>query len=108
MFEFAFHRCHHLTEKEVFLGTIIAKRGAGTKRQRELAAVMKERFDREVGAINAWIRNDNDALERAIACLIVGKDARKDATHRINVNLASFGWIVAATCLQEVEKYNSA
>jgi hypothetical protein len=107
MFEFAFHRCHHLTEKEVFLGTIIAKRGAGTKRQRDLAVVMKERFNREVREVNAWIHTGDDALERAMACLFVGKDARKDATHRVNVDMVSFGWIVAATCLQEVQHYLS-
>jgi hypothetical protein len=107
MFEYAFHRCHHLTEKEIFLGIIIGKSGAGTKRQRELAVVMKERFDREVREVNAWIRADNDALERAIACLYLGKDARRDVTYRANVDLVSFGWIVAATCLQEVERYHS-
>lgn len=103
MFEYAFHRCQHLTETEVFLGVIIGKRGCATKRQRDLAIVMKERFEREVRQVNSWICSDSDALERAMACLFVGKDARKDGTQRIEVGLVSFGWIAAATCLQKLD-----
>lgn len=103
MFEYAFHRCQHLTETEVFLGVSIGKRGCATKRQRDLAIVMKERFEREVRQVNSWICSDSDALGRAMACLFVGKDARKDGAQRIEVGLVSFGWIAAATCLKKLD-----
>lgn len=107
MLEYAFHRCQHLTEAEVFLGIIIGKRGIASRRQRGLAIAMKDRFEREVRQVNAWICADGDALEKAMACLFVGKDARKDGTQRIGVGLVSFGWIAAATCLQMLDEYQS-
>ena len=39
-----------------------------------------------------------------MACLFVGKDARKDGTQRIEEGLVSFGWISAATCLQKLDE----
>ena len=110
MFQYSTHRAHHLTEKEVFLGKIInSKSGAATKRQRELSLVMKERFNREVRETIAWIREGGEALERSLACLYVAQRGEKSPRQgRLNIELHSFGWVAAAVCLEEVEKYERA
>ena len=110
MFQYSTHRSNHLTEKEVFLGKIInSKSGAATKRQRETSLVMKERFNREVRETVAWIREGGEALERSLACLYVAQREQKGPRRgRLNIELHSFGWVAAAVCLEEVEKYEGA
>lgn len=105
MFQYSTHRAHHLTEKEVFIGSIIGRNGRATKRERESALVMKERFDREVRETINWMRADENALERSVACLHLGKDIKKESRGTFELELRSFGWIAAAVCLDEVEKY---
>ena len=105
MIQYFTHRAHNLTEKEVFLGTIIGRSGAATKRQRERSLVMKERFNREVRETIAWIRSDENVLERSVACLYVGQDIKKESRGKVELELRSFGWVSAAVCMEEVEKY---
>ena len=107
MFHYSTHRAHHLTEKEVFLGTIIGRKGAASKRQREQAMVMKERFDREVRETIGWIRGDENALERSLACLYLGREIKTELRGRFELKLHSFGWIAAVLCLEEMDKYQS-
>ena len=106
MFQYSSHRTQHLSEKEVFLGTIIGKGGAGTKRQREQSLVMKQRFNREVQDTIAWIRGDDGrALERATACLYLGQAVTSNRRGGYELELRSFGWISAGVCLEERERY---
>ena len=107
MFHYSTHRAHHLTEKEVFLGTIIGRKGAATKRQRDQGMVMKEHFNREVRETISWIRADENALERSLACLSLGREIKKERRGRFELELHSFGWIAAAICLEEMDKYQS-
>jgi len=107
MFRYSTHRAQHLTEKEVFLGFILGRSGAATKRQREMSLVMKERFDREVRETISWMRGDTDALERSIACLHLGKEIKRQSRGRVELELRSFGWIAAAVCMEELNKYQT-
>jgi hypothetical protein len=100
---------HLLSEVEVFCGSILGKIGAPSKRQRENSISMKEKHEHDVAFTVACIiqgeDNDNraEALERSIACLDV---ARSPTRERRKVGkLVSFGWIAAAVCLREVERF---
>lgn len=103
---------HHLSEVEVFSGSILGKTGGQSKRQRENAINMKEKNERDVAYTIACIVRDEDgkssteALERSIACLHVGCNLVR-VRKKVGA-LVSFGWVAAAVCLQEVEKFVGA
>ena len=109
MFHYSSRPLHHLSEVEVFSGSILGKNGGQSKRQRENAINMKEKHDRDVAYTVACIVRDADgtssteALERSIACLDVGCN-RVRVRKKVGA-LVSFGWVAAAICLQEVEKF---
>ena len=112
MFDYSAHPPHHISEIEVFSGSILGVNGAQSKRQREFSKTMKEKHDRDVEyTVRSITRGYDDesgaeALERSIACLYV---ACKEKRIRNRVGaLTSFVWIAAAVCLTEVEKLDNA
>ncbi|KAL8648728.1 MAG: hypothetical protein Q9226_005877 [Calogaya cf. arnoldii] len=115
----------YLEEIEVFMGSIICRTGFRSKRQKEYTTGMKEKYDREVKAYLAAMRDpccgpDSiiatgepsgdeetwEALRRSMACLDVGmrpsgvKNGRIDAKTRV-----TFGWLAALAVMQELEVY---
>lgn len=109
MYTFSTHPNHALSEIEVFSGCIMGKNGAQSKRQREFSSSMKEKQERDVAYTVSCIiqgeENDNraEALERSIACLEV---ATSTVRSRKKVGrLYSFGWVAAAVCLREVDRF---
>jgi len=110
MYQYSTHPVHYLSELEVFIGNIIGKVGAQSKRQREYSTSMKEKFERDVTfTINCILKDpvtgkeSEESLERSIACLAV---AMEENIPRKKVGvLRSFAYIAAAVCLKEVEKF---
>lgn len=110
MTQYSTHPVHPLQEKEVFVGNIIGKTGAQSKRQRENSVSMKEKFERDVAFTISCIikdpttgRESAEALERSIACLAVAME-EKLARKKVGV-LTSFKYVAAAVCLKEVERF---
>lgn len=109
MFTYSTHPNHALSELEVFCGCIIGKNGAQSKRQREFSSSMKEKHERDVAYTVAYITqgedNDNraEALERSLACLAASFDTSR--VRKKVGTLVSFGWIAAAVCLREVDRF---
>ena len=109
MRSYSTHPNHYLSEVEVFCGSILGKIGAASRRQRENSISMKDKHERDVAYIVALINQgeENDkraeALERSIACLEVACTTTR--VRRKVGSLVSFGWIAAAVCLREVEKF---
>jgi len=110
MTQYSTHPVHPLQEKEVFVGNIIGKTGAQSKRQRENSVSMKEKFERDVAFTISCIVKDpttgkesEEALERSIACLAVAME-EKLPRKKVGV-LRSFLYVAAAVCLKEVEKF---
>lgn len=109
MIEYSSSHVHYLSEVEVFSGSIIGKEGAPSKRLRDTSVSMKEKHERDVTFIVACItqgeHDDNraEALERSIACLAAAC-LRTRVRKKVGI-LVSFGWIAAAVCLREVEKF---
>lgn len=103
------HPNHYLSEVEVFCGSILGKIGAASRRQRENSTSMKEKHERDVAytvaLINQGEENDQraEALERSIACLEVACTTTR--VRKKVGRLVSFGWIAAAVCLREVERF---
>ncbi|KAI4263619.1 MAG: hypothetical protein L6R42_001243 [Xanthoria sp. 1 TBL-2021] len=115
----------YLEEIEVFMGSIICRTGCRSKRQKEYTTGMKMRYDREVKAYMAAMRDHGcspdlvvangeqmggedtwEALCRSMACLHVGiqqpwvKKGRIDGGRRV-----TFGWVAAAAVMKELEVY---
>jgi hypothetical protein len=129
MFEYGPRPQCPLSEVEVFVGNILSKTGAQTKRQRELSISMKERFEAELSFTVKCITkptshvyddedgeaNDNDVMERggqalalSMACLWVGLNERGrvwEYGKRGKVQLRSFAYLAAAVCMKEAEKF---
>ena len=69
MTEFSEHPLRPLTELEAFVGNILGRTGAQSKRQRELSTSLKEKFEFDSAFFVNCILKDNDerseeALER--------------------------------------------
>ena len=97
-----------LSELEVFVGNILGKTGAQSKKQHELSISMKERFKDDLGYIvNCIVKDDNErseeSLARSIACFEVGLEAEKKGL-RAGGELVSFRYVAAAVCMREVDK----
>ncbi|KAJ9497555.1 hypothetical protein H2202_006979 [Exophiala xenobiotica] len=103
---YAVHRTEHLTEKEVFIGTIMGRSGAGSKHQREQSDYMKTQFNGELRQIKTWMAdqtadNEEHGFESlAAACL----DVAVQEPSNFNVDLRSFGWFAAGLCVPEIVK----
>lgn len=108
MSQYAPARTNHLTEKEVFIGTIIGKAGANNRVRREQSDLLKARFNRDVRNDQAWMReivkrDDFELLALAVACLhiAVKKPSGKTGGKHGPV-LQSFGWFAASMCVPEL------
>jgi hypothetical protein len=69
MTEYSDHPLRPLSEVEVFVGNILGRTGAQSKRQRELSTSLKEKFDLDSAFFVSCILKDGDgwsgeALER--------------------------------------------
>lgn len=110
MRSYSTHPNHLPSEVEVFCGSILGKIGAATRRQRENSISMKDKQEKDVAfvvaSINYGDNNDKrlEALERSIACLDVACTTTKRVRRKVG-RLVSFGWIAAAVCLREVERF---
>jgi len=131
MFEYGPRPQQPLSEVEVFVGNILGKNGAQTRRQRELSMSMKERFEAELSFTIKCITktanyldddeddvdgetNDDRVLERSeqalalsMACLWVALNDEAEVWEygkRGKVELRSFGYVAAAICLKEAGK----
>ncbi|EXJ91772.1 hypothetical protein A1O3_00322 [Capronia epimyces CBS 606.96] len=111
---YAGRRTEQLTEKEVLIGTIMGRSGAGNRYQREQSDDMKARFNRDLRDIKAWMINhpavvgnidgddddDNDHddgfVSLAAACLEIAVQEPS--------KLSSFGWFAAGLCVPEIMK----
>ena len=130
MFEYGPRPHKPLSEVEVFVGNILGKTGAQTKRQRDLSISMKERFESDLSLTVRYITQGNDysyeeeedenangnenkeekeqALAVGMACLWVAVNEKADVWKygkRCRVELRSFGYVAAAVCLKEAEKF---
>jgi hypothetical protein len=129
MFEYGPHPHKPLSEVEVFVGNILSKTGAQTKRQRDLSISMKERFEEGLSLTVRYITQSNDysydeegeetngnenkeaneqVLAVSMACLWVAVNEGADVWRygkRGRVELRSFGYVAAAVCLKEAEKF---
>jgi len=105
--EYSSHPHRPLTELEVFVGNILGKTGAPTKRERDLSTSMKEKFEEDSLFIVNCIVKDGDkwsdeSLERSMACLAVSLEDRP--IYKGKEQLLSFKYVAAAVCLKEMER----
>lgn len=100
-----------LSEQEVFIGNILGKTGAQTKRQHDLSVSMNERFDADLAYIVSRIAHNDDGdedhlggLELSAACFLASIEELPDlATVQKNEGLVSFRYVAAALCFREIE-----
>ena len=125
MYQYATHPSQPVDELEVFLGSIIGKNWNLSKRQRELSKEMKEKYERDVAfTIDCILRGgdgasrviEHDALEKTMACLSLGVEVEAQMSRKTGKGRGrgkgkaawrSFGWVAAALCLRELEKFQS-
>ena len=103
MSTYAVHRTEYLTEKEVFIGTILGKPGARNRFLREQSEHMKRRFNKDLRDIKSWMQTktaeDEDGfLILAAACLYVAVQGKS----KVQVQVSSFGWFAAGMCVPEI------
>lgn len=110
--QYSTHPTEHLEEIEVFIGNVICRAGYRSKRQKEYTTGMKEKYDREVLSLIANIRDDQvteepyEALRRSMVCLFIGIQEPGERKEKVEgCRRDTFGWIAAAACLKELEKY---
>lgn len=98
-----------LSELEVFVGNILGKTGAQSKRQHELSISMRDRFHEDLGYIVNCILRDGkekskESLERSIACFKVSLEPGTRSL-MTGVEMVSFRYVAAAVCLREVDQF---
>lgn len=97
-----------LSEKEVWIGKIVGRSGAGSRFQREQSDFMKTRFNRGLRDIKDWMGDkmadiDEGFLCLAAACLHVAVTHTSDiSASKLDAPLKSFGWFAAGMCLPEL------
>ncbi len=115
MYAFSPHTTRPLSEIEVLAGAIMGRnKGAQSKRTRELAKEMKERYDRDVAFTVDRIlkgddndsRDEDEVLPRSIACLKIGM--MEDGQHvKYMGSVISWRYIAAAVCLKQLERWRA-
>jgi hypothetical protein len=98
-----------LSELEVFVGNILGKTGAQSKKQHELSVSMKERFNEDLEYIvNCILKDGNErseeSLARSMACFRVGLEPGTRSLRSGKEKMVSFGYVAAAVCMKEVER----
>ncbi|KIV93880.1 hypothetical protein PV10_05059 [Exophiala mesophila] len=112
--EFSPSRTKPLSEREVFIGNILGRDGAQTKRQHDLSLSLRDQVNTAMTYIVNRIIKDGyeeseDSLERSIACFLISVkslDDSQDGRGR-GEKLISFCYVAAAVCLREIEKSQS-
>ena len=102
---YAIRRTEVLTEKEVFLGTIMGRSSSTSKSQREWSDEMKTRFNRELRDIKLWMQDriledEDDIVNMAAACLHVAVKEKSEIAKQND--LKSFGWFAAGMCVPDL------
>ena len=110
MTEYSHHPKRQLKEMEVFIGNILGRTGAQSKKQKDLSNSLKERFSEDAAFIVNCIVKDGldystESLARSIACLAVSRQER--AGWKGTEPLQSFKYVAASICLREVEFWMS-
>ncbi|ETN44943.1 uncharacterized protein HMPREF1541_09818 [Cyphellophora europaea CBS 101466] len=107
MSSYSIRRHDQLTEKEVFIGTILGRSGAASRLQREQSDYMKNHFNRSLREIKDWMvrqfPEDDGGYEfmgLAAACLYVAVEEES----RVDASLKSFGWFAAGLCVPDLVK----
>jgi hypothetical protein len=108
MIDFSRHPNRPLSELEAFVGNILGQSGVPTRRERDDANTMKEKFEEDSLYIVNLILKDGDewhreSLERSMACLAVSLEDSPTRAHRGEEHILSFKYVAAAICLREVE-----
>ncbi|KAF4629048.1 hypothetical protein G7Y89_g9100 [Cudoniella acicularis] len=101
------HPLRPLSELEAFIGNILGKTGAASKRQRDQSTTLKERVDEDTAFIVDCILKDDgelseEALPRSMACLAVSLEER--IMFKRQEQILSFKYVAAAVCMREAEK----
>ena len=95
---------HRLTELEVFMGMVMGKNGGmPSKRAREAASSLRERFNEVVSYTVQWIQegdeeSDEEVLARSLACFNVAIEDRP--SRRGQAKLRSFGYLAGVGNLE--------
>ncbi|PQE18699.1 hypothetical protein CJF30_00009697 [Rutstroemia sp. NJR-2017a BBW] len=108
MHEYSDHPTRPISEREVFIGNILGKVGAQSRKQRELSVSMKEQYDEDATYVINCIIKDKDeyseeALERSIACFAASLEDH-DSNRKRSEEVVSFKYLAAAVCLREMER----
>ena len=108
MYEFSTRPNNPLHELEVFIGYVIGKNGAQSRRQRECSIGLKKKFEVDVSftvdSIRSGVTGSEDGgLERSIACLSLSMERTRRKQRAKATDLRSFEWLAAAVCLKEVD-----
>lgn len=108
MSTYATSRTDYLTEKEVFIGSIIGRSGAGNKWQREQSERMKIKFKAELRDLRAWMEDETSDTEDGFLCLaaacvyVAVREPPNVSTGKLEVVLKSFGWYAAGLCVPQL------
>ncbi|KAJ9137901.1 RNA-dependent RNA polymerase [Pleurostoma richardsiae] len=120
MKDFSEHPTDHISELEVFIGSVMSKTGIQTRRQLDRSLKLRDEFERIASWITRQMRPcyvgypregsgaETDALELCLACMIIGcqpNDSNKDSRRQRNGHgkLESFKAVAAAAFLRELE-----
>ncbi|KAF2728426.1 rna-dependent rna polymeras-like protein [Polyplosphaeria fusca] len=101
------YRGQPLTELEVFAGSLLGKKARDMSRHlREKNTQVRERFNRDVGAVVWEIvhgeggeEEEGEALPRAVACVKVARE--REGWEKYGA-LRSFGYVAVAVCLERL------
>lgn len=107
MTEYSEHPLRPLSELEAFVGNILGRTGAQSKRQRELSTSLRERFEFDAAFfVNCIVKDEagysEEALEKSIACFAISLENRD--FYRRGEQILSFKYVAAAVCLRELER----
>ena len=108
MIDFSTHPSGSLSELEAFIGNILGQTSVPSKRQRDNAMSMREKFGVDsLYVVNAILKDGDEwskeSLERSMACLAVSLAPSPIRAHRGGEYILSFKYVPAAVCLREIE-----
>ena len=98
-----------LSEYEVFIGNILGKTGAQSKRQHENSVSMQETFRDDLRYFVNRILNEGGGhhagLGVGLACLLVALESEDSGRigARFRQTLVSFGYVAASVCLWQLQ-----
>lgn len=112
--QYATARTAYVAEKEVFIGTIIGRSGAGSKSQTEHSDYMRAHFNQELRDTRSWMDNHSQVADTAdgllclaVACLYLAAKTPSEVSIGKLGPLRSFGWFAAGMCVPELVREDS-